>query len=183
MEIYQAAFENAPDPILFVDGNGRIIRINPEGERIFGYLPGELTGASVDLLVPARFGGTHLKQREAYMEAPHKRAMGSGMNLFARRKDDSDFPVEIMLSPAHTSEGTRIIAIAPTSPAGRLRRNASASSCSATPYPPRRPRRGYQGVEDGPQHRAHQDAGRLQARQVLGDIWLWKKSSAPAPWP
>ena len=111
MNVYQAVFENAPDTILFVDAKGRILQINAVGEKTLGYAHEELIGRMVESLIPERFSGIHPKHREAFMAAPHTRPMGTGRKLFARRKDGTEFPVDVMLSAASTSEGPIVIAI------------------------------------------------------------------------
>jgi PAS domain S-box-containing protein len=111
MDLYQAVFENAPDPILFVDRDGRILRINSQAQSAFGYDQEELKGQAVELLIPHRFEAAHERYREGYMAAPRTRPMGTGLELFARRKDGSEFPVDVMLSSTETPGGSIVIAI------------------------------------------------------------------------
>jgi PAS domain S-box-containing protein len=111
MDLYQAVFENAPDPILFVDQGGLILQINARAEKAFGYAHGELIGRAVEILIPRRFEAAHQRHRAGFMAAPRTRPMGSGLELFARRKDGSEFPVDVMLSAAGAPGGMIAIAI------------------------------------------------------------------------
>lgn len=105
---FENLLETAPDAIIIVNGDGIIQIINAQTEKMFGYLRGELVGMPVEILVPHEARGDHAKHREAYSHAPRPRAMGAGLNLHGRRKDGSEFPVEISLSPLETAEGTLI---------------------------------------------------------------------------
>ena len=96
---YRALVELAPDGIVEVDSRGRIVLINAETRRMFGYAGGELLGQPVGMLMPERFRQVHLGHQAAYARNPALRAMGSGLELVGRRKDGSEFPVEISLSP------------------------------------------------------------------------------------
>jgi len=89
----------APDAVVLVDRSGRIVLLNALAERLFGYSGDELIGRPVEVLVPERFRGRHRDLRYRYQEAPTQRAMGSGVELFGRRRDGSEFPADIMLSP------------------------------------------------------------------------------------
>jgi PAS domain S-box-containing protein len=105
-----ALFLHATEGILVTDSEGTITRINPSAEKLFGYNTGELTGKKIETLVPSRFAHKHVNNRTAYAHQPHARAMGLGMELFGLKKDDSEFPVEISLSPYTSSEGNFVIA-------------------------------------------------------------------------
>jgi PAS domain S-box-containing protein len=96
-------FPVVPDPMLLVDSSGCIVLVNEHTRRLFGYQPGELEGKTVACLLPERFRAAHGKHLEGYFRAPTVRAMGTGMELSARRSDDSEFPVEISLSPFRAS--------------------------------------------------------------------------------
>jgi PAS domain S-box-containing protein len=101
--------EVAPDPVVTVDERGVIVMVNAQTEKVFGYRRDELLGQSVEKLVPERSRGNHTQHRIGYVAEPHARPMGAGMELNARRKDGSEIPVEISLSPIQTSEGFRVI--------------------------------------------------------------------------
>ncbi len=100
----EALFLYATEGILVVNERGSIVSINPSAERLFGYGKGELIGQGIEVLVPGRFG-KHSQHREKYTENPHPRSMGLGMELYGLKKDKSEFPVEISLSPYSSSEG------------------------------------------------------------------------------
>src|ERR1700712_2377133 len=101
----EAIFQFATEGILIADKQGKIIRVNPNGEILFGYPTGELEGKTIEDLIPTRFLRNHVKHREGFNTRPHARSMGSGMDLFAKRKDGSEFPVEVSLSPYSNSKG------------------------------------------------------------------------------
>jgi PAS domain S-box-containing protein len=105
-----ALFLHATEGILVTNAEGRITRINPSAEKLFGYGPGELTGQKIEALVPSRFSHKHENNRTNYAHHPHARSMGLGMELFGLKKDGSEFPVEISLSPYSTDEGNFVIA-------------------------------------------------------------------------
>ena len=107
---FEYLLEAAPDPV-FVTECGRIVLVNDATALVFGYTKQELMGASIDLLLPERFREKHQAQRGRYERAPRRRPMGSGLELFARRKDGTELPVEISLSPAHIDERTLVISI------------------------------------------------------------------------
>lgn len=107
--LFQALLESAPDAIVIVDQHGTIQVANLQVERIFGYRQEELVGQLVDVLVPERFRHGHISQRKSYTTNPVPRPMGQGRELFARRKDGSEFPVEISLSALQTDQGPLIL--------------------------------------------------------------------------
>lgn len=98
-EIIEALFLYATEGILISNKKGEIIRVNPSAEKMFGYEKGELIGKKIEVLIPQRVSHKHETHREDFNKHPHPRSMGAGMNLFAKRKDDSEFAVEISLSP------------------------------------------------------------------------------------
>jgi PAS domain S-box-containing protein len=106
---YRAVFEASPDGILVVDHRGVVRSANPMAERLFGYEPGGLLSQNVDALVPQGARGTHGDHRARYVQAPRARPMGAERELSGRRKDGSEFPAEISLSPWESSDGLRII--------------------------------------------------------------------------
>jgi PAS domain S-box-containing protein len=105
---FRGLLEAAPDGMVIVDGDGRIVLVNAQTEKLFGYAREELLGQSVEMLVPARFHGAHRADRSRYFLHPTVRAMRSGLDLFGLRKDGSEFPAEISLSPLVTDEGTLV---------------------------------------------------------------------------
>jgi PAS domain S-box-containing protein len=106
--MYEEIFGHATESILVTDETGYIVLINPATERFFQYRHVELEGKTVEYLLPDRFVGNHVKHRQNYNRNPHSRSMGIGMDLYAKRKDGSEFPVEISLSP-FTSDGRNFI--------------------------------------------------------------------------
>jgi PAS domain S-box-containing protein len=103
-------FENATEGILLTNNAGEIVLVNPAAEKIFGYEASELHGEKIEKLVPRRFHGNHEGQRNGFYQNPSNRSMGIGRDLYARRKDDSEFPVEISLS--HYKQGNQSFVIA-----------------------------------------------------------------------
>src|ERR1043166_3323409 len=101
--------ELTPDAIVMVNATGRIVLANRQAEKIFGYARRELRGRLIDSLIPERFRKAHLGHRAGYFGQPHARAMGEGMELHGLRKDGTEFPVEITLSPLRTEEGTLVM--------------------------------------------------------------------------
>jgi PAS domain S-box-containing protein len=108
---FRELLEAAPDAIIEVDSEGRIVLLNLVTEKLFGYSREELLGQSVELLVPESARSTHIHHREGYWNHPATRPMGTGLALEGCRKDGSRFPVEISLSPVHSEEGLRITAV------------------------------------------------------------------------
>ncbi|HTV91476.1 MAG TPA: ATP-binding protein [Verrucomicrobiae bacterium] len=102
--------EYAPDATILVDAEGKIRLVNAQTERLFGYYREELIGRPIEMLIPARYRGRHVGERKGYYGDPHVRPMGIGMELNGLRKNGSEFPVEISLSPVSTREGTFVSA-------------------------------------------------------------------------
>lgn len=107
--VFPGFLEAAPDAMVIVGVDGRIRLVNAQTERLFGYARAELLGQPVEILVPERFQGRHAGYRSAFCAEPKVRAMGSGRELFGRRRDGGEFPVEISLSPIQTEEGLLVI--------------------------------------------------------------------------
>ncbi len=110
LELYRRIVEAAPNAIVLVDREGRIARVNAQTEQLFGYTRGELVGQPVERLVPERFRARHPGHRAGFFVAPTTRAMGGGRDLFALRKDGSEFPVEIGLNPIEVAGETMVLA-------------------------------------------------------------------------
>jgi PAS domain S-box-containing protein len=98
-EQFRLVVEAFPSGVVVVNGEGRVVLVNRETEKLFGYTRDELAGKLVELLVPERFRGDHPGYRAGFVAAPRARAMGLGRELFARRKDGTEFACEIGLSP------------------------------------------------------------------------------------
>jgi PAS domain S-box-containing protein len=107
---FRALIDAAPDGMLVCDDRGTLVLVNGQTERMFGYAHGELPGQPLDILIPGHARARHHHHLAAYTAAPRLRPMGSDLELFARRKDGSEFPVEISLSPFKTERGLLIIA-------------------------------------------------------------------------
>ena len=108
---FRQLLEAAPDAIVEVSADGDIVLVNRVAEEMFGYPRDELIGESVDLLVPDAVRYRHRSYRDAYLEHPRTRPMGSGLELHGRRRDGTLFPVEISLSPIQTEGGVHVTAV------------------------------------------------------------------------
>jgi PAS domain S-box-containing protein len=102
---FETFLEAVPDAMVVVDRHGRIVMLNSQTERLFGYRREQLLGLQVELLVPERYRGSHGKHREGFFTAPTVRPMGAAQELQGRGKDGSEFPVEISLSPIEAGQG------------------------------------------------------------------------------
>lgn len=108
--LFRGLLEAAPDAMVIVDDSGSIVLVNAQVEKLFGYVRTELIGEPVEILVPDRFAGMHLAFRNGYVSEPRTRPMGLSGDLFARRRDGSEFPVEVSLAPLETEGGLLISA-------------------------------------------------------------------------
>jgi PAS domain S-box-containing protein len=109
-ELFELATEASPSGTVLIDHQGRILLVNAHAERLFGYARDELIGKKVEILVPGRFEHAHASDRANFFAAPEARAMGEGREIFGRRKDGSEFPVEIGLNPIQTPHGLVVLA-------------------------------------------------------------------------
>jgi PAS domain S-box-containing protein len=107
--LYQGLFEDAPDALLVADTEGRLQRVSRQAEVVFGYAAGELIGLPVETLLPERFRESHAVYRAGFAAQPRRRAMGAGLELYGRRKDGVEFPVDVMLSPLGTGEVLAVV--------------------------------------------------------------------------
>jgi PAS domain S-box-containing protein len=107
---FRLAVESAPAAMIVSDAEGVILFVNAETERMFGYGSGELVGMSIDILAPAHVRTSHARLRRSFLAAPSKRPMGVGRDLRASRRDGSEFPVEIGLTPIETDHGMVVLA-------------------------------------------------------------------------
>jgi PAS domain S-box-containing protein len=98
-----------PDAIVIVDRSGRIVELNIQAVRLFGYARSELLGEPVEMLLPERLRSRHVGERDRYNQSPHVRPMGAEMSLLARHKDGHEFPVEISLGPYQSADGPLVV--------------------------------------------------------------------------
>jgi PAS domain S-box-containing protein len=110
LEMLDALFKHATEGIIVSNIHGEIVMVNPKALELFGYQQQEeLLGKKIEILIPKRFEKGHIKHRENFSKKPHSRAMGANMQLFARKKDDTEFPVEVSLSHFTTDDGQFIM--------------------------------------------------------------------------
>jgi PAS domain S-box-containing protein len=110
--LFESLFELAPDAILVVDSRGVIARVNAQAAEMFGYERAELVGQAIETLVPERVRADHVRERQSYEAEPRTRRMGADLDLRGRRRDGSEFPVEVALAPIAADDGRFTLAIA-----------------------------------------------------------------------
>jgi formate hydrogenlyase transcriptional activator len=108
---FENLFEFSPDAIVVTDESGRITKVNSQVERVFGYTRTELLGRPVEILMPERFRAAHSNHRGSYGAHASVRPMGTGLELYGRRKDGAEFPVDIMLGPVETVGGPIFLSV------------------------------------------------------------------------
>jgi len=106
---FRDLLESMPDGIVMINLTGRVVYSNSQAENLFGYSSGELKGKPIEMLLPQRFRDAHISHRSNYFIQPRTRTMGMGLELYGVRKDGTEFPVEISLSPLKTEEGTLVM--------------------------------------------------------------------------
>ena len=107
---FQLIVESTPNAIVLVNKEGKIAYINNQTEKLFGYSRTELIGQRVEQLIPERFVKHHASFRDHFFKEPAVRSMGAGRELYALRKDGTEFPIEIGLNPVVTVDGTLVLA-------------------------------------------------------------------------
>jgi PAS domain S-box-containing protein len=106
---FRLVVEASPSGMIMTDASGKIVLVNAEAERLFGYTRGELIGNQIEMLVPPRIRNKHVDFRDSFHARPEARAMGVGRDLFVVRKDGTELPVEIGLNPIRTGEGMMVL--------------------------------------------------------------------------
>lgn len=106
----RSVIESAPNGIVIVANGGTIVGLNSSAERLFGYARDELLGKPIENLVPKNIAGLHVRLRERFQNSPETRPMGAGRDLCGRRKDGSEFPIEIGLNPLEWGDGRAVLA-------------------------------------------------------------------------
>ena len=108
---FEALLESAPDAMIVIDDSGRIVIVNGEAEKMFGYGRDDMHGEKIEMLLPHALHERHIAHRNRYMSNPNLRPMGLGLELNGRRRDGEEFPVEISLSPIHTKGGAFVSSV------------------------------------------------------------------------
>src|SRR5215470_14442048 len=109
-ELARSALDAAPDAMVIIDPSGSILFANRQVTALFGYPHDEVIGLHIEQLMPERFRARHVAHRDQYTKSGRVRPMGAGLELYGRRRDGTEFPVEISLSPIHDSDGVLVAA-------------------------------------------------------------------------
>src|SRR5882757_806856 len=110
-EMFRLAVEACPSGMVMIDCNGKMVMVNTEIENQFGYTREELIGQPVDMLVPERLRAQHARHRHSFTPKPETRRMGAGRDLFGRRKDGTEFPVEVGLNPIRADDDLWVLGV------------------------------------------------------------------------
>lgn len=108
--MFQALLESAPDAMVVVGPDGRIMLANARTDEMFGYVREDLIGREVEMLVPSRHRRAHKRRRTGFFDIPAPRPMGAGLELWGLRRGGDEFPIDVSLSPLHTDQGTLVSA-------------------------------------------------------------------------
>ena len=103
--LFHGFLEAAPDAVVIIDGDGAIVQVNSQTEKLFGFRREELVGRPLEVLMPERYRSSHVGQRQAFSVNPHPRSMGRGLDLFGLHKNGREFPIDVSLSPLPPEAG------------------------------------------------------------------------------